>query len=78
MIGLIEGRAVHYVGESGEHYAATIVHVHSVNGVHTSDGKVNLFVPPRNASEDARVAESVSFSTRKHIGTWHWPERVEA
>ena len=71
MIGLIEGRMVHYVDDAGVHNAATIVHVHS------SDGTVNLFVPPRTAEGTSRVEEKKSFSSRKHVGTWHWPERVE-
>jgi hypothetical protein len=71
MIGLIEGRMVHFVDDAGQHNAATIVHVHSAEGL------VNLFVPPRSASGASYVVEKKPFSSRKHIGTWHWPERVE-
>lgn len=71
MIGLIEGRMVHYVEEGGIHHAATIVHVHN------ADGLVNLFVPARTSTGSCSTVEKKPFSSRKHVGTWHWPERVE-
>jgi hypothetical protein len=78
MIGLIEGRDVHYVDQNGEHFAAKIVRV-----LDMAKRLVSVFVFPTRRGEQGGVVENVSFakSTKEmqtsKPGTWHWIERVE-
>ena len=82
MNGLIESRAVHYVDGDGLHWAAWMVHVNG-DWKASPPPTVNLFVPPRSSDGSSPadngnwIIDGVSFSSRKHVGTWHWPERVE-
>lgn len=77
MIGLIEGRNVHYVGDDGFHNAAQIVEV-----TDAPNRIVSVFVFPKRQGEVGGVVQNVAFypsSTEKRTtkpGTWHWHEIV--
>jgi hypothetical protein len=76
MEGLIEGRIVHYVVESGEHRPAIVVHVFN-----EETGLVNLQVFT-DVSNDG-LAESIIWKTSigysedaSITNTWHWIEEA--
>lgn len=77
MIGLTEGRDIHYVDAAGVHYAGNEV-------VDASKRLVNVFIFPRRKGEEGGVIENVPFKSStaaepsSRPGTWHWIERVEA
>jgi len=77
MIGLIEGRNIHYVDDQGFHNAAIIVEV-----TDKSKSVVSVFVFPRRVGEVGGVVANVVFypsrteSPTSRPGTWHWHERV--
>ncbi|MDR3599379.1 MAG: hypothetical protein P4L49_02670 [Desulfosporosinus sp.] len=67
MTGLIEGKAVHYVNENGQHMAAIVVRVNNQDS-----GFVNLQV-----FEDLNginYVGGVGYSADHSPGTWHWLE----
>jgi hypothetical protein len=77
MIGLIQGRDVHYVDTDGEHMAAKIVRI-----TDPSRAIINLFVFPVRAGEEGGVIENVPFrkstaaNPTSNPRSWHWIERV--
>ena len=83
LVGLTEGRIVHYVLSNSQHRAALIV-----RNWQEPSGSVNLYVflDGRNDSHnDGRLfmmgvlwATSVPYDGDGKVGTWHWPERGES
>ena len=81
MDGLIEGRIVHYVTQSGNHRPAIIVQVwNKEDGLSNlqvfTDGNNDYQVRP----EFTKVANvvwtpSIKFSEEPKPATWHWIER---
>ena len=78
MVGLTEGRDVHYVDAQGTHLAAKIVMVSD-----RSKRIISAFVYPVRPGEVGGVIENVPFvkSTKEEPVTkplsWHWVERVD-
>ncbi len=71
MVGLIEGRIVHYVdGKTGLHLAAIVTAVFNTY--------VNLAVFPRWVSEGLQQKTSVFYSDDHSPNTWHWIEGLDA
>lgn len=89
MEGLIEGRIVHFVIESGSgqihHRPAIVVHVwRDPDGTPPANGNCNLQVfTDSNESGQFNDAlppvmwkTSVLFDENARPGTWHWPEKA--
>ncbi len=79
LVGLIEGRVVHYVTpqEKNKHLAALVVHVWNRELGSGNPGMVNLFVPPDFYDVmDARSPTSVVYDPTGKPGTWHFIERA--
>lgn len=68
MLGLIEGRIVHYVNANGQHMAAIVVSV-----MDKDKGIINL-----QAFEDMngiKYIGHVEYSDEHAINSWHWIEQ---